>query len=226
MFWRKKHPVSREDLTAFVDGRPEAPSFASHIEGCEVCRRDVAELRAVKAMLSAMPEVQPRRSFALTPAMAGQAEQKPRPLPRRQPYSLGYLPALAMTVLVLLFAVDIAVIDTTSPDRAALTGANGAAELRTFDSAGAAPPSVQESVPRQAGTPAPGAGQTDEAAPMPAAAADRATTDEDAASERQAVAETRSDTTLRDTIRVLQLIAGLALIVSLFVWLRARLRVQ
>lgn len=46
-----------------------------HLAACGDCRHTLAELRAVVVALSALPDIEPRRSFAVTPAMVGQRER-------------------------------------------------------------------------------------------------------------------------------------------------------
>jgi hypothetical protein len=68
-----------EVLASFVDGVAELPAetraaMEAHLAACSSCRGALAELRIVVAALSALPEIEPRRSFALTPAMAESRE--------------------------------------------------------------------------------------------------------------------------------------------------------
>lgn len=70
-----------DDFTA-----SERAAIAAHLEGCAACRTTVAELQTLVAALAALPEVEPARSFALTPAMVGQMEHARTPtLPRSEP---------------------------------------------------------------------------------------------------------------------------------------------
>jgi anti-sigma factor RsiW len=130
-----RHPVSDDELSAFVDGMLPAARRAavtSHAEACEVCRQKLGELRSVKAVLAAMPQAATRRSFALTSEQA--ATRPAAPAPRSAPrYALA--PAIAMSVLVMLLAVDLAFIGGGAGEDTAggtATGALKADDANTF----------------------------------------------------------------------------------------------
>jgi hypothetical protein len=60
-------------LSAYIDGTledAERGSVRAHLEGCDTCRAEHAELLATRAMLRAVPAIQAPRSFTLTPEMA------------------------------------------------------------------------------------------------------------------------------------------------------------
>lgn len=60
-------------LNAWIDGVANANEqliVEHHIASCETCQRRMAELHAIKAMLTELPDVAPPRSFALTPDQA------------------------------------------------------------------------------------------------------------------------------------------------------------
>jgi hypothetical protein len=106
-----RHPVSDAELSALVDGMlPPARRAAvtGHSEACDACRQKLAELRTLKAVLAAMPQTSPRRSFALS---AEQAATRPAaPAATRVP-RFAFAPAVAMSALVILLTVDFAVLD-------------------------------------------------------------------------------------------------------------------
>lgn len=67
-FWRRRHPVSDEELSAYIDGQlaPAARTrLEAHIETCAGCQDALAELRSLQGALSALPQAQAPRSFAL-----------------------------------------------------------------------------------------------------------------------------------------------------------------
>jgi hypothetical protein len=103
-----RHPASEEGLNALVDGRLSSSRRAAveaHVETCESCRASIAELRALKSMLAALPEATPARSFVLRPSsVLGGAELE---APARGRSARLWAPALAFSFLVLLLAVDL-----------------------------------------------------------------------------------------------------------------------
>ncbi len=124
MFWtRRNSHLSAEDLSAYSDGELNAArlqSAAAHLASCDECTAALDGLREVSVLVSRLPEAEPSRSFVLTPAMAGSGQQRPQPAPKRQ--SFVFVPAVALTLLVALFAVDLAssgTSSTTSNDEAA-----------------------------------------------------------------------------------------------------------
>ena len=67
-FWRRRHPVSDEELSAYIDGQlaPAARTrLEAHIETCAGCQDALAELRSLQGALSSLPQAQAPRSFAL-----------------------------------------------------------------------------------------------------------------------------------------------------------------
>ena len=65
---RLQRHIANERLSAYVDGQlaaRERQRVERHLRGCVACRRDLAELRAVVAMLRRAPARPLPRSFAL-----------------------------------------------------------------------------------------------------------------------------------------------------------------
>jgi Putative zinc-finger len=101
-FRRKEHPDEAE-LSAYLDGQVSphrAGDLRSHADACERCRPLLEELRSAKSTLVALPRVMPSRSFVLAAEHA-----RARPAVSR-PRALSFAPAVALTVLVALLAVD------------------------------------------------------------------------------------------------------------------------
>jgi anti-sigma factor RsiW len=72
------NPIARGEhvtdmLSAYIDGtldEAERGQVRAHLEGCDKCRAEHAEIVATRAMLRAVPAMQAPRAFTLTPEMA------------------------------------------------------------------------------------------------------------------------------------------------------------
>ncbi|HEY7269151.1 MAG TPA: hypothetical protein VH951_04935 [Dehalococcoidia bacterium] len=233
-FWFRRlsgaHPVSDQELSDLVDRKlapARLPAVESHVAACNACRRAVAELQSLRAILSAIPESEAPRSFALSPERAA---ARP-PTPARRASGPLWAPALALTVLVLLVGVD-ALSSTssgssdTSASHADLSTQKSAAGAATDTFSNAEPvapaPHTAESAPSSASTPLAGApAAAAQAAPSPQGDAARnsaAAAQPTASAQQQAPASTSAGGGI-STIRVLEVLAALALAASLvFYW--------
>ena len=71
LFWRGRHNVREEDLSAYVDGELNASALQrveAHLEVCAACSESVTELRAVRQSVKELPRVTVPRSFVLREA--------------------------------------------------------------------------------------------------------------------------------------------------------------
>ena len=236
--WLKRlidsHPVSAEELSCLVDDRLRARRDAAvrgHVEGCDTCAGKLAELRDTKAMLAALLQASLPRSFVLTPQEAGIPAKSP-PAPR--PARVVFAPALALSVLVALLAVDFAAIgggagsdESNSRDTAALSKAAEA------DSAGTTAPALDAARSAAATPSAPTVGAAAEGVaerPPLAQAAESAQPAATATNRRPQPApadEARGPAPAEDAdralIRTLEGLAALALAGSLaYLWYRSR----
>lgn len=69
MLWRNPHRRFQGRLSAYLDGElpPEdALALESHLESCEVCAEELADMRLLSSVLAELQEVDVPRSFALT----------------------------------------------------------------------------------------------------------------------------------------------------------------
>lgn len=96
-------------------------AFAAHLAECGRCRETLAELAHLRAALSALPDLEPRRSFALTPELLQERDLPqpldagPRPIQlqetsawrRRQLAAVRYAAATAAVLFVLVLGVDL-----------------------------------------------------------------------------------------------------------------------
>ena len=77
MLWFNSHRRLRGQLSAYIDGElaeRDAGALETHLQACESCGRELAELRLASAALGELPDIEAPRSFALTPAhVAGPA---------------------------------------------------------------------------------------------------------------------------------------------------------
>lgn len=97
-FWRRRHAVRDEELSAYLDGALAAAAgerVEAHLAACAACREKLAELRAVRSALRALPRMPAPRAFTL-----GEADLRPAP---RGVGALGPAPALLSAVAVAAF---------------------------------------------------------------------------------------------------------------------------
>jgi hypothetical protein len=137
-------------LNAWIDGAAtpqEHQLVEHHMASCETCQRLMDELHAVKAMLATMPEVAPRRSFALTP------EQAKKPTPIRERTTASNIIRLLPIVRTLSVAAMLAVLIL------------GGSLLLNQDDSTVSPAVTNE---MQSGETAAGSGSLGEANPAPA----------------------------------------------------------
>lgn len=187
-----RHAPDARSLSAYADGSLDARAASAldtHLATCTLCRERLEELRRVRALLGALPEAEPPRSFRLTRAMA--AAPAPRPADARPaPWTgaLGLLrpalPALSgvsLAVFAMLLAIDASGSGGGASDSdgaASVPAAAGirdlAAESQATDEAMAAPPE-QDPAGRATAATAPASEPTGNFAadgtPLPAAAA-------------------------------------------------------
>ncbi len=111
-FWRRRHPVTEEELSAYLDGELDDAARAgleAHVEDCAACREVLEELRAVRQALRDLPREPAPRSFAL-----GEADLRTAPAPwamgafaRAAPLLSGVATA-AVVVFGVLVGIDLA----------------------------------------------------------------------------------------------------------------------
>ena len=114
LFWRRKHPIADQELSAYVDGQlsPDARArVEQHIESCAACRETVDELRALRSALQALPREDAPRSFALREAdVRPQAPQPAGMLTRATPLLSG-VTAAAFIAFGVLVGIDSGALD-------------------------------------------------------------------------------------------------------------------
>ncbi len=106
----RRHPVSDQELSAYLDGRLPARARArvdSHLQSCDGCSRKLEEMRLLLAGLRRLPEVKVPRSFALTPAMAAEARPRPEQTRERVAVRRAYLGLSGATVAAALLLIGI-----------------------------------------------------------------------------------------------------------------------
>ena len=121
MLWLNTHASSRKQLSPYIDGQlssRERTTLEAHLAGCDACRRELNELRATIAAVGGLSDVEPSRSFALTPRMLERAAATP-PV-SMPPLATGMRLAGAGVALVLAIVVV--------GDFASMGGGNGGSD--------------------------------------------------------------------------------------------------
>ena len=106
---RFRHRRFRRDLSAYVDDMLSEGArrrLEAHLDSCEACRQELAELRATVEVLGSLPMAEAPRSFTLAAAPA--AEVRPRPAARRLEFGLRLATATAAFALALVMIGDFA----------------------------------------------------------------------------------------------------------------------
>jgi hypothetical protein len=101
----RRHRPDVVALSTWLDGALEAAAAAkleAHVAACAICRARAEELRGVRTSLRAIAAAEPRRSFRITPDMAGArpAVAAPRPLALRLAPAVSAAAALVFAVVV------------------------------------------------------------------------------------------------------------------------------
>jgi len=209
MPWFRRHPVSEADLSAFIDGQlatVRQAKVSAHLQSCAICAAYVADLRSLKALVATLPQEQPARSFALTPAQAGQ-----RAAPRRSlAAGLALAPAMALTLFVALVGIDLLAVDGG--------GRGGVPDALTAKYAD------QGAAVERSSAPAPAASGAEAGAPAPkpptvvpglTGPADSATPDQAKAAENGGPVVSNARATEEAVLRALEGLAALAFVGSL-----------
>ncbi len=104
-----RHRRFRRDLSAYLDNMLSERArrrLEVHLDSCQACRQELAELRATIEVLGSLPMAEAPRSFALAAAPA--AEVRPRPTARRLEFGLRLATATAAFALALVVIGDFA----------------------------------------------------------------------------------------------------------------------
>ena len=104
-----RHRRFRRDLSAYLDGvlpQRARRRLETHLDSCQACCQELAELRVTVEALGSLPMTEVPRSFAL--AAAPVAEVRPRPAARRLEFGLRLATATAAFALALVVFGDLA----------------------------------------------------------------------------------------------------------------------
>jgi hypothetical protein len=104
-----RHRRFRRDLSAYLDNMLSERArrrLEAHLDSCQACRQELAELRVTIGALGSLPMAEAPRSFAL--AAAPVAEVSPRPTARRLEFGLRLATATAAFALALVVIGDFA----------------------------------------------------------------------------------------------------------------------
>ena len=81
MLWRNPHRRFQERLSAYLDGElspTDAVALESHLDSCDSCREEMAQISFFASALAELPGVDAPRSFALTPEHVAQPAAQPQ----------------------------------------------------------------------------------------------------------------------------------------------------
>ena len=104
-----RHRRFRRDLSAYADNMLSQRArrrLEAHLDSCQACRQELAELRLTVEALGSLPMAEVPRSFAL--AAAPVAEVRPRPAARQLEFGLRLATATAAFALALVVIGDFA----------------------------------------------------------------------------------------------------------------------
>ena len=136
MLWLNTHASSRKRLSPYIDGQlspRERTTLEAHLAGCDACRRELDELRATTSAVGGLADVEPPRSFALTPRML--ERRAAVPYASVPPLAIGMRLAGAGVALVLAVVLigDLGVVGNGDGSRAETGALRQAAEIQTND---------------------------------------------------------------------------------------------
>jgi hypothetical protein len=139
--------LSDEVLTAYLDEAPDLTpaaraSVEAHLAGCGACRAALRDLGTTVALLRDLPQLAPRRSFALTPDLvegaAGPGREPVRPGSRR--FAWVWPVRWASALATLLFAIVVG-LDAGGPAAAPPPTATQVVAVATSTPSPGVPPS-------------------------------------------------------------------------------------
>jgi len=225
-----RHRRFRRDLSAYVDDMLSERArrcLEAHLDSCQACRQELAELRVTVEALGSVPMAEVPRSFTLAAAPA--AEVRPRPAARRLEFGLRLATATAAFALALVVVGDFAGLPGGGEQEEEMPAMLAPAAAETRAAMEAAPVETPEpSVPGITETyrdePAVGADVSEEEPPEKEAL-EEAEVEEEAeagAAEAQAVAEEGDGLSREEAVRWLEVGLGAGVGVLVVVWAFAR----
>src|SRR5688572_13714213 len=108
-FWKRSQHTSDADLSALLDHElPERRwvAITQHLAECEECASRLSHLESTKALVGALAQTQPGRSFVL-----GAEYERPVRAPLS---SLAFVPVAAMSLFLAVLALDISNLDLST----------------------------------------------------------------------------------------------------------------
>jgi hypothetical protein len=163
----RRHPVSEEDLSAYLDGRlsdSDKDRVDSHIGSCDACARKLVEMSALLADLRRLPDVKAPRSFTLTPQMAAELRREKdiqqRTSARRVYLGLSGATAAAAVILVALVGSTALLShnNATTPSSPIVTSRQTLSDNQKNETPPLAEPNLQSGEGGAEATPPPGVG--------------------------------------------------------------------
>jgi hypothetical protein len=108
-FWKRSQHPPDSDLSALLDHELTEPRWVAitqHLEECEECAARLSHLESTKALVGALAQAQPGRSFVL-----GAEYERPVRAPLS---SLAFVPVAAMSLFLAVLALDVSNLDLSS----------------------------------------------------------------------------------------------------------------
>lgn len=229
-----RHRRFRRDLSAYMDDMLSERArrrLEAHLDSCQACRQELAELRVTVEALGSVPMAEVPRSFTL--AAAPVAEVRPRPAARRLEFGLRLATATAAFALALVVVGDFAGLPGGGEqEEEEMSAMLAPAAVETPAAMEAAPVETPEpSVPGITETyreePAVGADVSDEEEDRGKETTEGAEVEEEAeagAAEAQAVTEEGDGLSREEVVRWLEIGLGAGVGVLVVLWAFARLR--
>jgi len=147
-----RHRRFRRDLSAYLDDMLSERArrrLETHLDSCQACRQELAELRSTVEALGSLPMAEVPRSFTL--AAAPVAEVRPRPAARRLEFGLRLATATAAFVLALVVVGDFAGLpgdgEEEEGEMPAMLAPAAAETQRAMEAAPAETPAAMTAVP-------------------------------------------------------------------------------
>lgn len=130
--------IAPEDLSAYADEEAldsrERERIEQHLETCEACRQELAELSAIQQLLADLPEPELPRSFRLSPEDVGERDEGhgPAPMPI-QPWLLRHQSTFRVAAMAAALLLALVVTIDLLPEGSSGSSDDEDADIGTLD---------------------------------------------------------------------------------------------